>query len=71
MQTRLQSLMEASSNTLIGFAISVGVGQLVYPLFGYDVTIRHNIGLTAIFVAVSLARSYVFRRFFNWLHRRK
>jgi len=70
MQTRLQSLVEASSNTLIGFAISVGVGQLVYPLFGYEVTIQDNIGLTAIFVAVSLARSYVFRRFFNWIHRR-
>lgn len=70
MQTKWQSLVEAATNTLIGYLISVGVGQLVYPLFGYEVTIMDNMGLTAIFVAVSLTRSYVFRRVFNRIHRR-
>lgn len=68
MQTKTQSFIEAATNTLIGYAISVGVGQIVYPLFGYEVSISDNMGLTAIFVAVSLTRSYVFRRFFNWRH---
>lgn len=70
MQTKWQSLVEAATNTVIGYLISVGVGQLVYPLFGYEVTIMDNMGLTAIFVAVSLTRSYVFRRVFNRIHRR-
>ena len=71
MQTKMQSLLEAATNTLIGYAISVGVGQLVYPYFGYEVTIMDNMGLTAVFVSVSLIRSFVFRRVFNWLHKEK
>ncbi len=71
MQTKWQSFIEAGANTLIGYLISVGVGQLVYPLYGYEVTIMDNMGLTAIFVAVSLTRSFVFRRFFNHIHRRR
>ena len=71
MQTKMQSLLEATTNTLIGYAISVGVGQLVYPYFGYEVTIMDNMGLTAVFVAVSLIRSFTFRRVFNWIHREK
>ena len=70
MQTRWMSLLEAATNTVIGYFISVGVGQLVYPLFGYAVSLGDNMGLTAIFVAISLTRSYVFRRWFNWLHRK-
>jgi hypothetical protein len=71
MQTKLMSLLEATTNTLIGYAISVGVGQFVYPYFGYEVTIMDNMGLTAVFVAVSLLRSFTFRRLFNWVHMRR
>lgn len=71
MQTRWWSLAEATTNTVIGWGISVIVGQLViYPYYGYDVTIMDNFGMTAAFVAVSLTRSYIFRRLFNWIHRR-
>ena len=72
MQTKIQSAIEAAANAVLGWAISVAVGQLViYPAFGYEVTIMDNFGMTAAFVAVSYARSYIFRRFFNWLHRRQ
>lgn len=71
MQTRLMSLVEATTNTVIGWGISVAVGQaVIYPYFGYEVTVMDNMGMTAAFVAVSLARSYIFRRLFNWIHRR-
>lgn len=71
-QTRLMSLVEASANTVIGWGISVVVGQLlIYPAYGYEVTIVDNFGMTAAFVAVSLTRSYIFRRLFEWIHRRK
>ncbi len=70
-QTRLMSLFEAACNTVIGWGISVVVGQLViYPYYGYEVTVMDNLGMTAAFVAVSLTRSYVFRRLFEWIHRR-
>lgn len=71
MQTRWWSLAEATTNTVIGWGISVIVGQLViYPAYGYEVTIMDNFGMTAAFVVVSLTRSYIFRRLFNWIHRR-
>lgn len=72
MQTKVQSAIEAATNAVLGWAISVVIGQLViYPYYGYDVTIIDNFGMTAAFVVVSYTRSYVFRRAFNWLHRKQ
>ena len=53
------------TNTVIGYVISVAVGQVIYPMFGYHITIVENMGLTIIFVTVSLFRAYLFRRFFE------
>ena len=65
MQTRLVSAIEAATNTAIGYLISVAIGQVVYPLFGYPITLVDNAALTAIFVGASLLRSYGFRRLFS------
>lgn len=70
-QSRLASFVEASANLAIGFVISIAIGRFLYPLFGYQVTLADNAGLTAIFTAASITRSYFTRRFFNWLHTRK
>ena len=70
MQTRIVSFVEAATNTGIGYVISVAIGQAVYPLFGYPITLVDNAALTAIFVAASLIRSYGFRRLFSrWLNK--
>ena len=65
MQTRIVSAIEAATNTIIGYFISVAIGQIVYPLFGYQITLVDNAALTAIFVGASLLRSYGFRRLFS------
>ena len=65
MQSRLQSLIEAWANTLIGYAINIGVQLIVYPLYGATFTFSQNIQIGLIFMAVSIARSYVLRRAFN------
>jgi hypothetical protein len=71
MQTKIWSALEAAANAVLGWGISVVVGQLViYPAYGYEVTVLDNFGMTASFVAVSYTRSYLFRRLFNWIHRR-
>lgn len=67
-QSRLGSLAEAFVNVAIGFCVSVAVGRFAYPAFGYEVTLTHNAGLTVVFTVTSMARSYLLRRFFNWLH---
>ena len=65
-QTKLESFLEASTSVAAGFVISFIVWQAIAaPLFGYDVTLMDNFWLTTIFTVVSLARQYVFRRFFN------
>lgn len=67
MQTKLMSSIEAATNAVLGWGISVVVGQvLIYPAYGYEVTILDNFGMTAAFVVVSYTRSYLFRRLFNW-----
>lgn len=64
-QTKKQSLIESVTNVLIGMAISLIVQIIVYPLMDIEVKFIQNIYLTLIFTVVSIARSYVVRRFFN------
>jgi len=66
MQSRLGSLLESVANTATGFVISWLVWMLVVaPLYGYATTAHQSFWITAIFTVTSLARSYLWRRFFN------
>jgi putative flippase GtrA len=67
-QRRLVSLVEALSNTALGFGISVYAGALVYPLFGVHFALHELTAITAIFTVVSIIRGYIVRRVFVWLH---
>jgi hypothetical protein len=69
MQTRLQSFIEAWSNTIIGYLLNLGVQLVVYPLYGATFTFGQNIQIRLIFMVVSIARSYALRRFYNYRHR--
>lgn len=64
-QTKLGSLIEACINTAIGFLITLGLAPIVYPLFGHSFTLAQNLGITAVFTIVSIARGYVIRRWAN------
>lgn len=64
-QSRLASLVEASTNVAIGFAINMGANLLVLPAFGYPVTAADAFGIGLVFTAISVLRSYMLRRAFN------
>lgn len=64
-QTRIMSLLEASANTMSGFALSWVAGLFIYPLFGASFTVAQNTGISLIYTAISLGRSYCWRRLFN------
>lgn len=64
-QTRIGSLIEACINTAIGFAVSIVLSLIVYPMFGHSFTLAQNVGITVIFTVASIVRSYVVRRWFN------
>lgn len=65
-QTRRQSLLEAIVGTSIGFSIAYITGILVYPALGLPITHSQNLVATLIFTVVSVCRSYLIRRVFNW-----
>ena len=67
MQSRLMSAIEASTNVLIGYLVSVAANIIILPMFGYDVTVTDSFVIGLAFTAVSLVRSYVLRRAFNWI----
>lgn len=65
MQTRLSSLIEATINVAIGFAVSLALTALVLPAYGHAVTFSENLQITSIFTVSSILRSYAVRRWFN------
>lgn len=69
MQTRLQSLTESIINIVFGLLINLSANVLIFPLFGWHISAAQNVTLGVIYTAISIARSYVLRRFFNRLHR--
>jgi hypothetical protein len=71
MQTKTESAIEATLNIGSGFIISLVVWQLLAGYYGYDMPLSRNVEITTIFTLVSLTRSYIWRRLFNWRTRRK
>ena len=75
-QSRTMSGVEAVTNTVVGFAVALAtqyavfplVGVEVFPLVGVEVSHATHWAIAAPFVATSILRSYLMRRFFNWLH---
>ena len=65
MQSRRMSAVESVTSTAVGFAVSLAMTFTVLPVFGYEVTAPHAFGITAIYTAASVARSYIVRRAFN------
>ena len=68
MQTKTQSLLEAFANIAIGMVVAFGAQLIVFPALGIAVRLDQNVLITFAFTVVSLARSYVLRRVFNWMH---
>lgn len=64
-QTRLGSLYEAIINVVIGFSINYCANLLIFPLFGFHISPEANFVMGLIYTAISIARSYVIRRWFN------
>lgn len=64
-QTRLGSFIEAIVNIVIGFAINYTANLLIFPLFGFHISLSANFMMGLIYTVISLVRQYVLRRWFN------
>jgi len=70
-QSRAMSLVECLTNVIVGYGVAVLVQVIVFPLFGLRLPVRDNLAIGAVFTAVSIARSYLLRRFFETLRVRR
>lgn len=66
-QSRRASFVEASLNTASGFVVSLILWHWVCQWYGIPMPIETNLEITGIFTVVSVIRSYLWRRLFNWL----
>lgn len=65
-QSKSHSLIEALTQTVTGFVQGVLTQMVLFPLYGWTPTFSQNLQLVLAFTVVSLARSYLVRRAFNW-----
>ena len=65
MQSRLDSFIEAWLNVLIGFGISVLANFVIFPWVGVSASTGQILWIGAGMTLVSVARSYLLRRWAN------
>lgn len=65
MQTKAQSLIESVTNVAIGYMVALASQIAVFPMFDIHVSFSDNLAIGAWFTAISIARSYVVRRWFT------
>lgn len=66
-QSRTMSLVEAATNVGVGYVLAIVTQIVVFPWFGIETTLEAHMTIGLLFVAVSLARSYLLRRLFERL----
>jgi hypothetical protein len=64
-QSRLMSLVEATTNVIVGYGVAVVTQILIFPIFGLQTTLGQNLAMGGIFTIVSLIRSFLLRRLFE------
>ena len=64
-QSRRMSLVEAVTNVAVGYALAVVTQIMVFPWFELYPSLGDNLALGAVFVGISLLRSYALRRLFE------
>jgi hypothetical protein len=64
-QSKKRSWAEAWINIFIGYSINFIANLIVFPMFGYNVSVRDNIVIGIIYTGISLVRQYVIRRCMN------
>jgi hypothetical protein len=64
-QTKLESLAEVIINVVIGWIIGLATQLLVFPIFDIHISLGDQFWISVVFTVVSIARSYIIRRWFN------
>ena len=70
-QSKLESGVEIGVSIAIGFVVSYGANFIILPSFGFHLDAVQNFWITVFFTFVSIVRSYLVRRLFNWWYLRR
>ena len=65
MQRKTHSLIESICNIIVGYSINLLANFVIFPLWGWHITLKQNIEIGVIYTIISLLRSYCLRRLFN------
>ena len=65
-QSRRGSLVETITNVAIGYGVSIISQLVIFPQFGIHIPLHSNILIGCWFTVISIIRSYVLRRWFNY-----
>lgn len=65
MQSRWMSLVEATTNIVVGYCLAVLTQVIVFPLFGLVASFGENLAIGGVFTGILLVRGYILRRIFN------
>lgn len=68
MQSKKASMIEVCINTLAGYLIALLTQILIFPIFDIHISTGSSMIIAVIFTVISIVRSYVMRRIFNYLH---
>ncbi len=67
-QTRTGSFVESMANIAVGFTINFLANLVILPAFGFtSLTAGKNFAIGIAYTGISLARSFILRRYFNGL----
>ncbi len=66
-QTKKASLVESILNVVIGYVIAVASQMIIFPMYGFHLTLWQSLSMGVIFTFISIARSFGLRRFFEHL----
>lgn len=64
-QPKVWSFVESWANIGVGLVINITAQEIIFPLFGIHISHTDTLLIAAIFTVISLARSYIIRRWFN------
>jgi hypothetical protein len=64
-QSRAMSLVEATTNVVVGYVLAIATQITVFPWFGIKTGLVEHLTIGLAFVAVSLLRGYLLRRLFE------
>lgn len=65
-QSKSASLLEAVTNIVAGATVALVAQEVIFPWYGLHPSTSENLQMVGLFTMVSLVRSFVLRRMFNW-----